>query len=126
MAGPGGEDVDKGYPMKSMMRIGRTIMAAAVLSFAMPAMAESLTDGPLISNPSIEEGTLSKEAKGVSKGGTQFSKGKQSKPAEMGQVTVSDRCFVTRQDYCYLDGYAPVGTPCACIVGDYYYDGVVY
>ncbi len=108
-------------------KFGRAVLAAAVAFAVLPAMAaDSLTGGPMIPNPQIEEGALPKDAKGFSKAGSNFTKGRQSKPQTMGQVTVSDRCFVTSVDYCYMDGYAPLGEPCICSDGYYYYDGVVY
>lgn len=112
--------------MKTTRCVG--IVLAAAWLIAPLAAAPSVTEGPQIANPQLAEGTLPKQSKGFGKPGTDFKRGSASMKEEMGRatVTVSDRCFVTRVDYCYMDGYAPVGTACYCSDGYYAYDGVVY
>ena len=109
----------------------RTMRGAAVLLagcwLMLPLVhAQSVTKGPQIPNPQIEQGSLSKDAKGFGKPGSKFAKDRTNMPTAMGQVTVSDRCFVTQVDYCLMDGYAPIGEACYCSDGYYAYDGVVY
>lgn len=109
--------------------IRRVAVALTGLWFISPlAAAQSVTQGPQIPNPQLKEGELPKQSKGFGKPGTEFTKGSAKMKEEMGRatVTVSDRCFVTRVDYCYMDGYAPVGAGCYCSDGYYVYDGVVY
>lgn len=107
---------------------GVAVLLASAWLVSPLAIAQTVTKGPQISNPQIEEGSLPKQSKGFGKPGTEFKKGSAQMKEEMGRatVTVSDRCFVTRVDYCYMDGYAPVGTACYCSDGYYVYDGVVY
>ncbi len=102
--------------------------AAFALSTLSVSAAGAITgDGPNIPNPPIAEGKLPSGAKGMSVAGTDLLKGKDAKSQAMGKkVRYSDRCFVTRVDYCEMDGYAPVGSACICTDGYYYYDGIVY
>ena len=110
-----------------------TILLAAAFSLGPIAYATtpSVTgDGPKIENPEIEPGTLAKDAKGFAAKGVALESKKPGPAAmaaeEMGRRRVSDRCFVTSVDYCYMDGYAPVGSACICSDGYYYYNGIVY
>jgi hypothetical protein len=107
------------------------LVAAFSLGPVASATTPSVTgDGPKIENPEIAPGTLAKDAKGfVAKSVAAEAKkpGSSAMAAEeMGRRAVSDRCFVTTVDYCYMDSYAPLGAPCICSDGYYYYNGVVY
>lgn len=112
-----------------MIRFFSAAVTAAVIAVAGfgAASAENIL-GPKIDKPACEEGKCPKFTKGFGAQASKITPGKPPESTEMGRarVTVSDRCFVTTRDYCYMDGYAAIGEACYCTDGYYVYPGVVY
>jgi len=115
-----------------MSRFLVPLIAAVVIGFGGAASAEAPKvsgEGPKIEKPACEEGKCPTFTKGFAADALKLEKKtpNQSMSAEaMGRRAYSDRCFVTTVDYCYMDGYAPIGSDCYCTDGYVAYSGVVY
>lgn len=104
------------------------ILFAAALAMGLAhaaGPADALNDGgPTIEKPACEEGKCPTFTKGQTK---DPEKVKNLDPTTMGRAVVSDRCYVTRKDYCVLPYYGVRGDYCECY--DQYgnvYAGVVW
>lgn len=115
-----------------MSRFFAPLIAAAVIGFASFASADTPKisgDGPKIEKPACEEGKCPTFTKGFAADALKIEKkveGQTMAAETMRSRAYSDRCFVTTVDYCYMDGYAPVGSACYCTDGYVAYAGVVY
>ena len=116
-----------------MSRFFAPLIAAAVIGLAGLASADmpkvAAGEGPQIEKPACEEGKCPTFTKGFAADALKLERkdaNKSYSAEEMGRRRYSDRCFVTTVDYCYMDGYAPVGASCYCTDGYVAYAGVVY
>lgn len=102
-------------------------VVAAALAMGIAGAAEptdAFGNGPEIAKPACEEGKCPTFTKGSTKDPEKI---KKLDPSSMSRAVISDRCYVTRRDYCVLPYYGVRGDYCECY--DQYnnvYAGVVW
>jgi len=109
-------------PMKILSYVVAAALAMGMSYAAQPT--DAFGDGPDIQKPACEEGKCPAFTKGSTKDPAKVSK---LNPSAMGRAVISDRCYVTRRDYCELPYYGVRGDYCECY--DQYnnvYAGVVW